>query len=41
MAKAICYLKQALYGLRQEPKVWYCRIDTYFKEKDLIKKKKL
>eukprot|EP00253_Pinus_taeda_P010813 PITA_10813 len=26
----VCRLKRALYGLKQEPRAWYTRIDNYF-----------
>ena len=26
----VCRIKRALYGLKQEPRAWYTRIDSYF-----------
>ena len=26
----VCQLKRALYGLKQTPRAWYTRIDSYF-----------
>ena len=26
----VCRLKRALYGLKQVPRAWYTRIDSYF-----------
>ena len=26
----VCWLKRALYGLKQEPRAWYTQIDSYF-----------
>ncbi|CAM8957761.1 unnamed protein product [Rhodiola kirilowii] len=25
----ICYLKKSMYGLKQSPRLWYIRFDTY------------
>ena len=33
----VCQLKRALYGLKQEPRTWYTRIDSYFTRLGFIK----
>lgn len=30
-------LKKALYGLRQAPRAWYSKIESYFNEEDFVK----
>lgn len=31
----VCYLKRALYGLRQAPRVWYDKINSWLQQQDL------
>lgn len=33
----VCRLKRALYGLKQTPKVWYARSDSYLQGMDFTK----
>ena len=34
-----CKLKKTLYGLKQTPKSWYIKIDTFFAHKRFVKSK--
>jgi hypothetical protein len=33
----VCRLKKAFYGLKQSPRAWYSRIDTYLQQMDFVK----
>ena len=35
----MCRLKKAIYGLKQDPRLWYIKIDTFFKQQGFLKSK--
>ena len=35
----MCKLKKAIYGLKQTPRSWYIKIDSFFKQQGFLKNK--